>query len=64
MRLPDGWHAITARIVVDDAAGLVEFLRQTFGASGELCDDRPTVLRIDDSVLMISSPGPRKPPAG
>jgi hypothetical protein len=27
MRLPDGWHSLTPRIVVDDVAGLVEFLR-------------------------------------
>ncbi len=60
MRLPDGWHSLTPRIVVDDAAGLVEFLRRAFGARGELRADRPAVMRIGDSVVMISSVGPRE----
>jgi tRNA (Thr-GGU) A37 N-methylase len=30
MRLPKGWHSVTPRIVIDDVAGLVEFLRQAF----------------------------------
>ncbi len=60
MRLPDGWHSVTPRVVVDDAAGLVEFLRRAFGATGELRSDRPTVMRIGDSVIMVSSVGPRE----
>ena len=59
MRLPDGWHSVTPRLVVDDAAGLVEFLRRAFGASGELRADRPAVLQIGDSVIMVSRTGPR-----
>jgi len=58
--LPDGWHDVTARIVVDDVTGLVEFLRRGFGATGEVQPERPAVLRIGDSVVMISSAGPRK----
>lgn len=57
--LPDGWHSIVARIVVDDVAALVDFLRRTFDATGELATDRPTVMRIGDAVLMISAVGPR-----
>ncbi len=60
MRLPDGWHSVTPRIVADDTAGLVEFLRRAFGATGELRADRPTVMRIGDSVIMVSSVGPRE----
>jgi hypothetical protein len=26
MRLPDGWHSVTPRIVTDDVRGLVEFV--------------------------------------
>jgi uncharacterized glyoxalase superfamily protein PhnB len=59
MRLPDGWHTLTPRIVTTDVDGLVEFLRQAFGATGEVVRDRPAVMRIGDSVLMISSVGPR-----
>jgi len=57
--LPDGWHSIVPRIVVDDVAGLVEFMRRSLGATGELATDRPTVMRIGDASLMISGVGPR-----
>jgi tRNA-Thr(GGU) m(6)t(6)A37 methyltransferase TsaA len=57
--LPDGWHTIVPRIVVDDVAALVEFLRTVFGATGTLETNRPTVMRIGDAVLMISAVGPR-----
>jgi PhnB protein len=60
MRLPDGWHSVTPRVVVDDAASLVEFLRRVFGGTGEVRGDRPTVMRIGDSVIMVSSVGPRE----
>ena len=59
MSLPDGWHSLTPRIVTDDVAGLVEFLRLVFDATGEVPADRPAVLRIGDSNLMISASGPR-----
>jgi uncharacterized glyoxalase superfamily protein PhnB len=59
MRLPDGWHCLTPRIVTDDVVGLVEFLRRAFGATGEIHADRPTVMRIGDSMLMLSSAGLR-----
>jgi uncharacterized glyoxalase superfamily protein PhnB len=60
MKLPTGWHSLTPRIVVGDVAGLVDFLRGVFGASGELHADRPAVMRIGDSVIMISAAGPRE----
>lgn len=60
MRLPDGWHSVTPRIVVEDAAGLVAFLRRAFGATGEFRVDPPAVIRIGDSIIMISSVGPRE----
>jgi PhnB protein len=59
MKLPDGWHSLTPRIVTNDVAGLVEFLRATVDATGDAPPDRPAVLRIGDSMLMISSVGPR-----
>jgi uncharacterized glyoxalase superfamily protein PhnB len=59
MNLPAGWHSLTPRIVVHDVAGLVEFLRQAFEATGELHPDRPAVMQIGDSLLMISGVGPR-----
>jgi PhnB protein len=59
MKLPDGWHSLTPRIVTEDVAGLADFLRRAFGATGEIHTDRPAVLRFGDSMLMISAVGPR-----
>src|SRR5438874_1986985 len=59
MTLPEGWHSLTPRIVTHDVAGLVEFLRRTFGATGEIHADRPAVIRIGDSNVMIGVVGPR-----
>jgi len=59
MKIPDGWHNLTPRIFTNDVAGLVEFLRATFDATGDVHSDRPATLRIGDSMLMISSVGPR-----
>jgi PhnB protein len=57
--IPDGWHSVTPRIVVQDVPRLVEFLKQAFGASGELKTDRPSIINIGDSLVMISGVGPR-----
>ncbi len=59
MGLPDGWHTLTPRIVAPDVDGLVGFLRAAFDASGDVPEDRPAVIRIGDSLLMISGVGPR-----
>jgi PhnB protein len=59
MKLPDGWHNVTPRIVTEDVTGLVEFMRRAFDATGEVHAGRPAVLRIADSNLMISEAGPR-----
>lgn len=51
-----GWHTITPRLFVDDPGGLVSFLVDVFDAQGEVSkDDKPTVLRIGDSNVMIGS---------
>jgi len=57
--IPEGWHNVTPRIVVQDVARLVEFLKQAFGASGEFETDRPTIAKIGDSLVMVSGVGPR-----
>ncbi len=59
MKLPDGWHSLTPRIVTDDVTGLLAFLRAAFGATGEVHPERPAVMRIGDSNVMISGAGPR-----
>ena len=57
--IPDGWHAITPRLVANDADGLVTFLKDAFGAVGEWPDEGPAQLRIGDSHVMVSESGPR-----
>ena len=54
-----GWHTVTPRIVVDDVAGLVAFVRDVFSATSELTPDRPAVLAIGDARIMISGTGAR-----
>ena len=59
--VPEGWHTVTARLVVRDAKQLVEFLKQVFGATGEYQAERPSVITIGDSMLMVSDAGVRSP---
>ena len=58
---PDGWHAVTPRIVTNSADELVQFLKDVFGASGEFRSERPTEMRIGDSVVMVSGDAERGP---
>jgi PhnB protein len=57
--IPEGWHSITPRLVAHDPAKLVRFLKDAFGASGEFVATAPSVLKIGDSILMVSAVGPR-----
>lgn len=54
---PDGWHTVTPRIVARDSRGLVEFIKTVFQAQGEFHLERPSEIRIGDSILMISDGG-------
>lgn len=58
--VPDGWHSVTPRLVVHDTAKLVEFLKQAFDATGDHFTERPSVIRIGDSIVMVSGVGPRE----
>ena len=58
---PRGWHSVTPRIVVNDPAGLVKFLKETFSATGEFTADAPSQMRIGDSIIMVSGAGLREP---
>ena len=58
--VPTGWHTVTPRIVVEDPAGLVAFLRRVFEATGELRADAPSQIMIGDSLLLVSKAGPRE----
>jgi PhnB protein len=50
---------VTPRIVVVDVVAQVDFLRDVFGATGEVEPGRPAEVRIGDSLLMISSTSER-----
>jgi uncharacterized glyoxalase superfamily protein PhnB len=63
INLPEGWHTITPRIVVRQAREFVEFLKKVFLASGNYEEQRPTVLQIGDSKIMINEAGVRNPSA-
>lgn len=62
--IPKGWHTVTPRLVVDDPMKLVQFLIHAFGATGEYLTDRPSEMKIGDSIVMVSAAGPRKPMPG
>lgn len=62
-RIPEGWHTVTPRITVHDTAGLVEFVKQVFGATGDAREDMPSEIRIGDSIVMISGAEFRGPMA-
>ena len=57
--IPEGWHSVTPRIVVHDTGRVVEFLKQAFGATGDFRTDIPSIIKIGDSIVMVSSVGPR-----
>jgi PhnB protein len=58
---PEGWHTVTPRIVVLQAQQLVEFVKQVFGATGDYRPEMPAIMRIGDSLIMISDAGVRAP---
>jgi uncharacterized glyoxalase superfamily protein PhnB len=58
---PEGWHAVTPRIVVRGAGEFVQFLQVVFEASGEYERGRPSVLRVGDSLVMVSEADVRAP---
>jgi PhnB protein len=57
----EGFHSVTPRIVVADAARQVAFLRAVFDATGEHHAERPAEIRIGDSLVMITPAGAREP---
>jgi uncharacterized glyoxalase superfamily protein PhnB len=54
---PEGRRTLIPRIITDDVAGLVRFLKTVFGAGGEPQPTAPTEITIGDSIVMISDGG-------
>jgi uncharacterized glyoxalase superfamily protein PhnB len=53
--VPVGWPAVIPRIAVDDPEALVAFIQHVFGAVGGFRPERPSELRIGDSIVMVGS---------
>ena len=58
--VPEGWHSVTPRLFVAEAARLVDFLKHAFGASGSFRDDGPSEIHVGDSIVMVSEAGVRE----
>jgi uncharacterized glyoxalase superfamily protein PhnB len=58
--VPEGWHTVTPRLFVNDAAGLVDFLKHAFGAIGTFRNDGPSEIHIGDSIVMVGQAGLRE----
>ena len=52
---PEGWSTVTPRIVCADTRALLGFLQEVFGAAGTYEAERPTVVTIGDSRIMVST---------
>jgi uncharacterized glyoxalase superfamily protein PhnB len=61
--IPEDWPTVTPRIVVRNVEQLVAFIKRVFGARGDYQIDSPSIIRIGDSVLMVSEAGIRNPAA-
>jgi PhnB protein len=63
--IPEGYHALTPTLAVDNAAQAIEFYKRAFGAKerGRMPGPGDTIahaeLEIGDSVLMLSDPLPQ-----
>ncbi len=53
--IPDGYTAVTPRLFVADRARMVTFLRDAFGATGEIIDDSPIQVWVDGALILIGS---------
>jgi uncharacterized glyoxalase superfamily protein PhnB len=55
----EGFFTVTPRIVSPDVDDTVAFLRQVFGAAGDVEPNNPAQLRVGDSLVMVSETGER-----
>ncbi len=54
---PDGWHTVTPRIITSEPEEMVRFVSKVFRGQGEFHVNRPSEIRIGDSLIMISNGG-------
>ena len=66
--VPDGYHTVTPYLVVQDVAGLTDFLEQAFDAQEMVRMGSPggsimhAEVRIGDSMVMMGEAGENNPP--
>jgi uncharacterized glyoxalase superfamily protein PhnB len=53
--VPAGWPTVIPRIAVDDPEALVAFIQHVFGAVDRFHPERPSEVRIGDSIVMVGS---------
>src|SRR5205814_1398303 len=58
---PAGWPTVVPRIFTSDVRGLVAFMTRVFGAEGTYEKERPSEMRIGDSVIMVAGVIKRRP---
>jgi PhnB protein len=62
--IPRGYHSVTRKLIVRDAAGALEYYKKAFGAEVTSRHDRPdgnimhATIKIGDSVLMLADECP------
>lgn len=60
--IPDGFHSVTSYLLVEDAAGQIDFLKRAFGAEEIECHKTPdgsimhAQVKIGDSIVMMGEP--------
>jgi uncharacterized glyoxalase superfamily protein PhnB len=65
--VPDGYHTVTPYIVVEDAGGLIDFIKQAFGVEERMRHTRPdgaimhAEVQLGDSIIMIGGGSPELP---
>ena len=60
---PDDWHTVTPRIITSKPEEMVRFVEQVFRGQGEFHANRPSEIRIGDSLIMISDGDGLREPA-
>ena len=60
---PDDWNTVTPRIITSKPEEMVRFVKKVFRGQGEFQVNRPSEIRIGDSLIMISDGDGLREPA-
>jgi PhnB protein len=52
--VPPDWPTVVPRLFARDPKGLIAFVKRVFRATGTYRDDRPSELRIGESIIMVN----------